>query len=133
MDSNPKEESKQAQPAKQPMALNTNLKSFKPNLNLKSTAFVPSVKPDIAFTPEKVAKKTEEKKAEISAPIKFNLDPKPSLNPNAPVFTPTVPLDSLPQPTMSKSKKKRNKKKSQKEGEKPEGGEPKEAEEKPAN
>lgn len=136
MESTPKEDPKPA-PAKQPMQMNPSLKSFKPNLNLNSTAFVPSIKPEIKFTPEKAARKEEDKKVEAPAPVKFDLESKASLtlNPNAPVFTPTVPLETLPQPVMSKSKKKRMKKKNnQKEGDKQEDKEEaKSPEQKPAN
>lgn len=83
--------------------------SFKPNLNLAASSFVPSIKPQVEFSPIKVDLPVPKKDLSNGSVAKQLFAPS-TFNVNAPVFKPTIPLPAFT-PTPAEPKKRGNKKK----------------------
>lgn len=95
-----------APPAKQPLDMSAAMKTFKPQLKVSASTFVPSVKPVIEFSPQKGSQAEAKADAALPSVSKFKID--------APVFMPSAGYVPLAAPTPASTGAKKNKKKKSK-------------------
>ena len=93
--------------------LEGNKLAYKPNLSITASSFVPSIKPEVEFSPMKDSKEEIPLKKEMKLPsdLAKSLFTPSTFNVFASAFVPTIPLPSATPTAAPEPKKRSNKKK----------------------